>query len=215
MILILDIQHTGRASKPGDMGAAYDLDGDGVTGENGEREVDLVRGYAAAAVRHALALGWTVHTLESGEYSERHRRAAELATGPAAYLACHVNAGRGSYGLVRPDYLSSGGGRLAEAIARELGGLGEITRARVEPLYPSATAAKAAGRDASTPDRAAWWTRGWSCIDGIYQGPAGLSGVLVEPFFIDSSGHKPLTAPEGLDRVGRALVDGVRRWGAW
>jgi len=218
MNLILDIQHTGRKSKPGDMGAAYDLDGDGVTGENGEREVDLVRGYTAAARDYALSLGWRVDVLDAGEYSERHHLAGQISKGGGrtAYLACHVNAGRGSYGLVRPDYRSVGGFRLAEALAASLGTLTpEITRARIELLYPSKTAASAGLRDVSTADQVAWWTRGWGCIDGIYEGPAELCGCLVEPFFIDWPGHKSLTTPEGLIRLGRTLVEGVRRWGAW
>jgi hypothetical protein len=215
MLLILDVQHTGRASRPGDMGAAYDLDSDGVAGEQGEREVDLVRGYVAAAQERATELGWTVHVLDTGEYSERHQRAAELARGStkAAYFACHVNAGKGSYALVRPDYRSTGGAILGGAVASALSMLRpEITRARVEPLYPDAYAALTRGRAVDTAAGAAWWTRGWSCIAGIYAGPATLSGVLVEPGFIDWSGHRALWTPEGLVRVGRALVDGVRRW---
>lgn len=216
--LILDTQHTGRASKPGDIGAAYDLDGDGHPGEPGEREVDLVRGYVAAAFDHARTRKIPVHEFREGEYGERHEWAVDIARkNPGirwAYLACHTNAGGGRYALVRPDYRSEGGERLAVTIVDALKSLPEITLRRVEPLYPTAMAAKRDERDVSTADKAAWWTRGWSCIDGIYAGPANLCGVLVEPFFGDSAAHKPLTTPEGLARIGRALVDGVIAWGS-
>lgn len=214
--LILDIQHTGRKSKPGDLGAAYDLDSDGHPGEPGEREVDLVRGYATAAFAYAADRDVQAVCLTEGEYGARHERAIKIASeNPGirwAYLACHTNAGGGRYALVRPDYRSKGG--LAAPIGIALGTLPGITQVRYDPLYPTATAAKGSGRDVSTADKAAWWTRGWSCIDGIYAGPSNICGALVEPLFGDSPKHKPLTTPEGLARVGRALVDGVIAWGA-
>ncbi len=217
--LILSIDHTGRPSRPGDMGAAYDLDGDGVRGEAGEREVDLVRGYVAEAREYAESLGIpVVLILDSGEYGARHlvaaAKAAEFPGYRWAYLACHTNAGGGSYGLVRPHYLSKAGASLASALCAELDRLPEIAKVRTDPLYAGPNAAKMAGRDVSTADKIGWWTRGWSCIDGIYAGPANLAGVLVEPCFIDSPEHRPLTTPEGLTRIGRALVDGVVAWGS-
>jgi len=215
--LILDIQHQGRPSKPGDMGAAYDLDGDGVKGENGEREVDLVRAYVAAAREYAETLGIPVLVLDSGEYGARHvvaaAKAAEFPGYRWAYAACHTNAGGGTYGLIRPDYRSKAGAALALSLALNLRAP-EIDRVRTDPLYPGANTAKMAGRDVSTADKVGWWTRGWSCIDGIYAGPANLAGVLVEPFFLDSREHRALTTPEGLTRIGRLLVDGVVAWGS-
>lgn len=216
--IILDIQHTGRKSKPGDLGAAYDLDSDGHPGEPGEREVDLVRGYVSAAFDYARTCKIPVHEFREGEYGERHEWAIDIARkNPGvrwAYLACHTNAGGGRYALTRHDYRSAGGERLAADIVTALKTLPEIALHRVAPLYPTAMAVKANHRDATTPSEAAWWTRGWSCIDGIYAGPSNLCGVLVEPFFGDSAAHKPLTTPEGLARVGRALVDGVIAWGS-
>lgn len=219
--LILDIQHANRPSKPGDMGASYDLDGDGVRGEAGEREVELVEGYVSAAVERCAEVGLPVTVLRSGEYAGRHAEAIRLARGASggvAYLACHTNAGGGSYGLVRPDYRSSGGRALATSLAASFSRLPELTRAgrlpgcRVEPLYPSSAAASADRRDVSTPANVAWWTRGWSCIDGIYSGPVNLAGCLIEPGFGDTLSHRSLWTPSGLVRVGRAIVDGVRGW---
>lgn len=215
--LILDIQHANRASKPGDLGAAYDLDSDGHPGEPGEREVDLVRGYVAAAYAYANERDLHGVVLTEGEYEDRHWRAIKIAReNPGirwAYVAAHTNAGGGSYALVRPDHRSAAGARLAARVIVALEALPEIRGGRVDPLYPTKDAAFRDSRSVNTPDRIAWWTRGWSCIDGVYQGPSNLCGVLVEPFFGDSAAHKPLTTPEGLARVGRALVDGVIAWG--
>lgn len=219
--LILDIQHTGRKSKPGDLGAAYDLDSDGHPGEPGEREVDLVRGYVEAAFNYARTRKIPVHEFREGEYGERHEWAIDIARKDPgvrwAYLACHTNAGGGRYAFARPDYRSKGGEHLAVAVVNALKKLPEIDLRRVEPLYPNGAVAnkeRYGAVDTTTATGIAWWTRGWSCIDGIYAGPSNICGALVEPLFGDSPKHKPLTTPEGLARVGRALVDGVIAWGA-
>jgi hypothetical protein len=191
MRVIFDVQHTGRPSRPGDMGAAYDLDGDGVRNEEGEREVDMTRAYVAAAVAVLACSGVPADVLDSGEYGERHRRADNIArgvNGPVVYVACHVNAGGGRYGLVLRDARSSGGEALARTLAVELRRLPELGDTRASTLSAN--------------------DRGWACIDGIWQGPANLCGVLLEPFFLDSATHRALTKPAGLARVGGAIAAG-------
>lgn len=216
LALILDVQHDGRPSKPGDMGAAHDLNGNGVVGETGEREVDIVRGYTGALAALAQAQGIPCHILTTGEYNTRHLTAIGRARAAPeyrhAYLACHVNAGRGRYGLVRADYRSVGGKQLAEALAEPLRGL--LGGARTDPLYPTPLAAKGAGRDVGTHEKHAWWTRGWSCIDGIYAGPSNLSGVLLEPAFIDQPGHKPYLVASGWPILAEVLLRGLTAWAA-
>lgn len=208
---ILDIQHAGRPDKPGDMGAAYDLDGDGVTGENGEREVDLVRAYVARAAEVLRTNGHKVTILESGTYGQRHATAIRIAQADPnvrhVYLACHVNAGGGSYGLLRPDARSADGRFYAIVMVAKLeDNFPELTGVQVTPLYANAEAARKAGRDVSDAGKVAWWTRGYGCIDGIYSGPSNLCAVLVEPGFIDSKRHAPLWTPGGLKRLGEALA---------
>jgi hypothetical protein len=215
--VVLDIQHAGNPARPTDMGASYDLDGDGVRGENGEREVDMVRGYVPAATDYLRALGHRVTILESGTYAARHATAIRIARAdpavPVLYAACHTNAGGGAYGLLRPDYRSRRGLSAAGAIGFALAEhLPELSTVRIEPLYPNAATAAAVGKDVSTAQKVAWWTRGWSCIDGIYSGPANLCGLLVEPAFLDSAAHRGLWTPDGLTRIGEAIASGIHAW---
>jgi hypothetical protein len=198
-LAILDIQHgRKRDGAPVDPGAAYDLDGDGVVGETGEREIDITRAYVGAARVGLETVGLAVEVLDSGSYDERHVRACVLARGAswAGYIACHVNAGRGTYGLVKHDHRSIGGRKFATVLAEELvraavGLKPELTSAKVVPLTPS--------------------ERGWSCIDGIYRGPAWLVGVLFEPGFIDTTSHRPLWTPAGVERIGAVLTRALVR----
>jgi hypothetical protein len=78
--------------------------------------------YAMNVAEQLEAAGVRVVVLEHGEYRERHAQAGEEARGArrAAYVACHVNAGGGDYGLVVFDGRSVAGralaGRLVEAL---------------------------------------------------------------------------------------------------
>jgi len=197
-LALFDIQHVGRPSRPGDLGAACDLDGDGVV-EPDEREVALVRQYVAEARTRLEAAGVRVVVLEHGEYRERHAQAGEEARGArrAAYVACHVNAGGGDYGLVVFDGRSVLGRALADRLCEAL-----VMRCR-PPLTRAVTSWTASASDASP------YPRAWSCIQGIYRGPAGLSGCLYEPFFLDRPDHAALATEDGLRRVGAALAAGV------
>ena len=196
MLALLDIQHAGKPSRPSDMGAAFDLDGDGVTGENGEREVDLVRAYVAAAKSHLEAHGVVVEVLTAGEYGTRHVKANALAAGhaKAVYVACHVNAGKGDYGLVEYDARSPRGAQLADLAAADLRALPGIKRGVTKGL--------GAG------------DRGFSCIDGIYAGPKGLCAILYEPGFIDAPAHRGLWTAGGLVQVGCTLALTLEAWAA-
>lgn len=203
-LAILDIQHTGRASRPGDMGAGADLDHDGQV-EPDEREVAIVRAYVDVARARLEGMGIEVLVLDQGEYSERHARAAAAAEARprrdrAAYVACHLNAGQGDYGLVLYDHRSTGGRRLAESVAWELGAQLRPPLRRVVTSWTGA------------PTQSPPYPRAWACLRGIYDGPAELVGVLVEPAFVDRPDHAPLTTGDGPRRIGEALALGVSAW---
>ena len=197
--LILDIQHAGRRSKPGDLGASADLDRDGLV-EAHEHEARLTPLYAQAAMDLAAAAGVPTLRIDGGEYSARHKMAIELAKSQPSrrwlYVACHLNAGGGNYGLVIADRRSTAGRVAAGLIADVLSALPELSR-----TIAGTTAAE--GSD---------WPRAWSTIDGIFAGPPNLSGICFEPCFMDTPAHLPLLTGDGLRRIGAALYHGASAW---
>lgn len=187
LLALLDVQHAGRPSRPGDLGAQG-------------REVPYVRGYVSATRAALEACGVEVVVLEQGEYADRHAAARDLVASRqpdrALYVACHLNAGGGDYGLVLHDSRSRSGQRAAETVAWRLG------QALCPPLRRVVTSWTSAEPSAPYP-------RAWGCLRGIYQGPASLCGILVEPLFLDQAAHDSLTTPTGLARVGAALGSGI------
>lgn len=185
MRVILDRQHLGKPSKPNDHGAV-----------NGElRETDLTSAYIEHARDAILEAGGTVYTITDGEYGDRHKRAvawAKQGSGPCAYVACHINAGGGKYALTEHDARSAGGKSLAWSVVTETAKMAGIVGGKVVALKDG--------------------ERGLVCIDGIYAGPAGMSGIIYEPGFIDFAGHADLWTPAGLRLVGQALAKGVMAW---
>lgn len=179
--VILDWQHHGKPGKDDHGASSGDL-----------RETDLSSAYINAAKEALERHGIQVLVLAYGWYGKRHdyaREAAKAVAGKCVYVACHVNAGGGSYGLVCHDARSGGGKRLSDAVAREL-----------EPLTGTARS------EAASPDK---WTNAHNTIAGIFKGPANLSGICFEPGFIDSDAHKHLWYADGLVRVGTALAAGI------
>ena len=88
-----------------------------------------------------------VVALGTGPYSRRHQAVTTQAgAARGIYLQCHLNAGRGTYALIRPDARSQQGARAAALVAAALDApLAEVTSHRSDPLYPSNAAAQAAG----------------------------------------------------------------------
>jgi hypothetical protein len=199
VIVILDRQHIGKPNR-NDLGAGADLDGDGEV-SNDEREANLTIKYIEAAAAYLMDRGHIVYILDSGYYSDRHRRACDIArsapTQKAAYVACHLNAGGGDYAVTIHDSRSRGGKSLAECVAESMKqAAGEwIPRSLVRP---------------SSPDGS--WSRAFNTIGGIYSGPASLSGICFEPAFMDCELHRPLLTEAGLVVLGRALAIGCLRW---
>lgn len=179
--VILDWQHHGKPGKD-DHGAAHgDL-----------RETDLSSDYIEAAKDALESAGVRTLILAYGWYSDRHRYAREAAkgvTGRCVYVACHVNAGGGSYGLVCFDSRSKAGRRLSDAVAATLGVLVTVTRS-----------------EAASPKK---WENAHNTIKGIFEGPGNLSGICFEPGFIDSETNRHLWYADGLVQVGEALAAGI------
>lgn len=201
-LLILDIQHTGKPHAR-DFGASHDIDGDGRI-ECHEREALLTPVYAGAAQVAAESAGHDVKVMLAGTYATRQARANAMARGrpnePVLYVACHLNAGGGDYGLVLYDARS----RMGEAAA------GHVVKAmspywtprKVRTLAPQATS-----RDSTR------WPRPYRTIRGVFSGPRNICGICFEPLFIDT--HADLVADRReLEQVGRHLAAGFHRWAA-
>lgn len=197
MIVIFDRQHYGKPGK-NDQGAGFDLDGDGRI-ETQERETQLTPLYYRPAKERLEAMGHKVVILDSGWYSDRHKRANQIAlSNPGervVYLACHVNAGGGDYAAAIYDARSAGGKRLAEAVTAQLAGLPGIRRVR-------------AAR--GTPTNG--WKRGYATVKGIYAGPANISGMCLEPYFIDRPEHRFLASVQGGKLIADKLVAALLAW---
>lgn len=206
-VFFLDIGHRDKGGPIPDPGAS----------SGAFKEVPLATAYATHAAEVLRAAGHAVEMVPEGPYSSRHawaiRRAAEAYPGMRGlYLQCHLNAGKGRYALVRPDYRSKWGAQAARLLTTALDlGLAEVVGSRSDELYPSAKAAAAAGRSTSNKGLVSWWTRGWECLDGIYEAPT-LCGAIVEAGFIDAPEHAALWQPDGLKRVGAALAAGCLQW---
>jgi hypothetical protein len=200
MIVIFDRQHYGKPSGT-DLGAGVDLDHDGDV-EAQEREANLTPLYYLPAKRTLEALGQSVYVIDSGWYSDRHDRANSIAWAnqgqKVAYVACHINAGKGDYSVMIHDQRSTNGSRLALSLSAAMAdhSISGIERNLVR---------------AATADNA--WSRAYSTIKGIYSGPANISGVCLEPYFLDREAHQWLATPEGGEAIAEALVSGLMDWG--
>jgi hypothetical protein len=199
VIVIFDRQHYGKPGKS-DLGAGVDLDGDGKV-ETAEMEANLTPLYYLPAKKLLEALGHNVYVFDNGWYSDRHNRANALAKANpnqrVAYLACHINAGRGDYAAFIHDARSRKGSTLANALADA------YTKARI-------TGIKRTLVREGTPDNA--WNRGLNTIKGIYAGPSNITGVCLEPYFLDRQDHYWLSGDIGNEKIANALVAGLVKW---
>jgi len=186
--IAVDVQHLYRANKPNDRGAVFTLPDHTRT-----NEADAALIYAAALTswlreRGASALTNDVaRQILVGPYSWRHRAVSEWRA--HAYLACHLNAGRGSYSLMEHMSLTRG----AELAA--------LIGPRLMLAFPGITASKV--RALSDKDRGA------VCIRGV---PGSIAAVLCEPFFGDWPGHQSLLSAPKLVALGRVIGEAVAEW---
>jgi hypothetical protein len=186
----VDVQHLYKTSSPGDRGAEFVLAG--LPGLH-LSEATAVTVYAQALVAWLAARGAAVltnspaaQTLVGGYYG-RQKEAERWDA--AAYLACHLNAGNGSYALC--EYVTGSGGlplstRIGSCLADTFP---EILSYKAVSLAPEA--------------------RGFVCIGGF---PTSRAGVIVEPFFGDNSRQQVLFSTPKLVAVGECIGEGVARW---
>ena len=179
MIIAATIGHAGRPSRWADRGAVFE----------GCEEVSVVRRYLDAADAELRRLGHEVVLLSDGEYAAQWARAD--AYGADVYLNCHVNAGRGDYGLVLYDHRSNAGKRLAESIAAEM------VRA-----FPWATTARACRPDTNGVPRDVDFSEAFACIAGVK-----AVAICFEPYFLD--GPRRGTFFSNLGIVGQTIASGI------
>jgi len=202
-VVIIDLQHRGKAPpNQADVGASRDIDGDGKIGPH-EVETHLVPGYAGPCNEVLFGAGHQVVWFTDGSYSDRHKRAAKIAgsvgpTGRVAYLACHLNAGaegKLQRALTLYDARSGSGKTLATSIASALNHVDALRRGRGSHVF--------AARDSD------WTRRPLNTIRGIYSAPSNISGVCLEPLFLDGF---PAPTWALLAEVGEHLGQGIDAW---
>jgi N-acetylmuramoyl-L-alanine amidase len=190
----VDVQHLYRTDHPRDRGTIFTLpDGTHVA------EGDAATLYAAALTRRLRDRGARVlendppRGILCGTYGERNRAAA--AWGAHVYLACHVNAGRGSYAEAEA-MRGTEGERLAPRVMT-------LVALRV-PAVLSFTYRLLEARVGRTPP-----SRGAVCVEAF---PPGLAAVILEPFFGDNPHQAGLFLAPALAQIGEAIADGVGAW---
>jgi hypothetical protein len=198
-MVILDRQHSGKFTHVKDTGAGADLDGDGKI-EVHEQEALLTPFYLLAAEMQLRTLGHDVVPMSHRAYSERHADACKVSAtaAKAVYVAAHLNAsGKAAkgYGSLFYDARSKSGPALGNAVAAAL-------KVRCPELADDVRVIAANPGD--------WTGHAYNTISGVFVGrPVGL---CFEPAFIDSPNHRPLMGPGGLERIGKALAEGIHAW---
>ena len=186
----VDVQHLYKTASSGDRGAEFVLAG--FPGLH-LSEATAVTVYAQALVAWLTARGAAVltnspaaQTLVGGYYGRQKEAERWQAD---AYLACHLNAGNGSYAMV--EYATGSGGL---PLATRIG-------AHLTDTFPEILSYKAVSL--------APVARGFVCIGGF---PTARAAVLVAPFFGDNARQQALLTTPKLVAIGEAIGEGVARW---
>ena len=191
-LVIIDVQHGCQHGHMGSKGAYG----------KGHHERDLTQAYAEAIRFTLLELKHEVvmYPQRISSYADRHKDANTLAKyhapSKAVYLACHLNAwdGQGDepdYSLSMYDERSSNGKRLARSVASSL-------------INTSV------GKSSVWACRSDDWTKNaLATINGIYSGPSNISGLCLEPAFINIDAHEYIHTLQGLQEVGTQIAMGV------
>jgi N-acetylmuramoyl-L-alanine amidase len=184
----VDVQHLYKTSNPDDRGAVFELPGGFHL-----NEAQAVTVYAQALCAWLAARGAAVLTnhpaaqVMVGSYYRRQKEAEKWDA--QVYLACHLDAGKGSYAALEYVVGSAGMTLGARIGARLCDDFQEILSYKTVSLGPQA--------------------RGFSCISGFFSARAA---VLVEPFFGDNPRQQGLLSTPKLVVVGESIGEGVARW---
>jgi len=202
----LDVQHLFRdPPHEKDRGAVFRVPVEGYAKGMTIRETDVTTAYVDAAAAMIAARGGRAFTNDVargvmvGPYSRRHRAAASWAV--HAYVACHVNAGGGSYALALFNRHAPRGRAFAQALARAM--------RDVAVMQPGAPIIDHVARAVGPGDR------GWSCIGGfgVTERPETPAAAIFEPCFGDNPRHHGLILSPGPSQViALGLVRGLEAW---
>lgn len=183
----VDVQHIGKPwPNQGDQGARFELP----TGAH-VYESDLATTYAGGVVAALVQAGVTVKLNDPQlRHSYRERNHLAIAWGADVYLACHVNAGGGDFCQLECREPDSRGRDLGLALGLALAdAFPALHSYHVTPIHPG--------------------LRGWVCIGSCAPETAAL---IVEPFFGDRIGHRPLMQPAALWALGVTIGAATARW---
>lgn len=188
-MIYIDVQHIGKPNKTRDMGASK---GDALE----DTEAYWTSLYAFYMEMRLRELGYAVFRLSDGTYRSRHERVnlyedTIADDGQSVYVACHINAGGGSYSAMFYDHRSSNGARLADAIAQTVQTLPRLGTVRKIPADPNN------------------WTRNaYHTIKGVQRPVA----ICAEPFFIDNELHQEYMSYDMIKLIGREMANGIHLW---
>lgn len=189
MTIYIDVQHMGDPIKKGRMGAAF---GDQIS----QTEAFYTSLYAFWMGMRLRELGHEVINMSDGTYKARHARVnayEERNEGgpPSVYIACHLNAGAGSYCAMFYHHQSSNGRALSKSINAKIEERTDITTAKAIP--------------SNNED---WTKNAFYCIKGVGRPIA----ICAEPLFIDNRNHQRLLNVEGMHAIGFAMADGIHEF---
>lgn len=168
----------------------------GPNGRGGHEHV-LARWYVAATEAELRSRGVSVVVLPAdiGDYDVRHKAVARILQDRGAtraiYAQCHLNSGRGNYGLALHDARSARGLKVATFVGKALAALPRVGSYRVGTVQSDGDG----------------FDRGLFCLDGIWL-IKGVCGVVVEPFFLDNPDQvEAFLNPDGISLLASCLAD--------
>lgn len=192
LLVLLSHGHAGRPDAPLGLGAVVD----------GYTERDLTPLYMRPMEAALRGHGVPCWTLSIGTLRERQKMANDYGErwleqhpdGWVVYIPCHMDANpaAGARSLWMYDHRSSGGRRLAAAVADAVGAamVPDLGRQVVLP---------------ATDDPG--WPGPWAVLHRIYDGPSRMCAMLAEP--VELHAHRPYITPGWLSMIGVAMAKGI------